>query len=155
MINVKDADYSNRVSSTSDHTLASDGLVGPFEDTHYILPYLYDESSHEIQITSNFDGDFNFIAGVFAYENDTFWDLVRVDLTRPYRFGSADEQARANSPIFGFVPVNSCQELMTNVMIGMDYTGIVRKATNIQKLFVSSLAPRPKHEPPSSMAVLS
>lgn len=116
MINVKDADYSNRVSSASDHTLASDGLVGPFEDTHYILPYLYDESSHEIQITSNFDGDFNFIAGVFAYENDTFWDLVRVDLTRPFRFGSADEQARANSPIFGFVPVNSCQELLTNVI---------------------------------------
>lgn len=116
MINVKDADYANRVGSAQDHTLASDGLVTPFEDTHYILPYLYDESSHELQITSNLDGPFNFIAGVFQYENRTFWDLVRVDLTRPFRFGTADEQARANSPIFGFVPVNSCQDIMTDVV---------------------------------------
>ena len=116
MINVKDADYSNRVSSTVDHTLASDGLVGPFEDTHYRLPYIYDERSHEIQITSNFDGNFNFMAGVFAYENDTFWDLVRVDLTRDFRFGTADEQARAASPIWGFQPVSSCQDVLTDVV---------------------------------------
>ena len=121
MINVKDADYANRVSigenpATLDHTIASDGMASPFEDTHYILPYLYDETSHELQITSNFDGPFNFIAGLFTYENTTFWDLVRVDKTRPFRFGTADEQAAAASPIFGFVTVNNCQELLTNVI---------------------------------------
>ena len=116
MLNVKDADYANRVATPSDHTLASDGMVGPFEDTHYILPYLYDETSHEVQITSSFDGPFNFIAGLFMYENTTFWDLVRVDLTETYRFGSADEQAAAASPIWGFQPVSNCQDLLTDVV---------------------------------------
>ena len=121
MINIKDSDYANRVSvgenpSTLEHTMASDGRVSPFEDTHYILPYLYDETSHELQVLSNFEGPFNFIAGLFTYENTTFWDLVRVDKTRPFRFGTADAQAVAASPIFGFVPVASCQELLTNVI---------------------------------------
>ncbi len=118
MINVKDADYSNRVSTPDDHTVASDGLVTPFNDTHYILPYLYDERSQELLLSSDFDGAFNFIGGVFAYENTLFWDLVRVDMTRPYRFGSADEQARAASPIFGFVPVNNCQDVLVGVVEG-------------------------------------
>ena len=121
MINVKDADYSNRVPlgedpNTLDHTIASDGLATPFEDTHYVLPYLYDETSHEVHVSSSFPGAFNFIAGLFAYENSTFWDLVRVDKTRPFRFGSADQQAAAASPIFGFVPVSTCQELLTGVI---------------------------------------
>ena len=120
MINIKDADYANRISTPEDHQVASDGLVSPFEDTHYILPYLYDEKSQEIQISSNFGGDFEFIAGYFTYENSTLFDLIRVDLTRPFRFGSADEQARAASPIFGFVPVNSCQELLTGVVEAFD-----------------------------------
>ena len=123
MINVKDADYANRVSvgenpATLEHTMASDGLVSPFEDTHYILPYLYDERSHEIQISSDFDGPFNFLGGLFTYENNTFWDLVRVDKTRPFRYGSADAQAAAASPIFGFLPVSNCQDLLTGVIEG-------------------------------------
>ena len=116
MVNVKDGDYANRVAIAGDHTLASDGMVTPFEDTHYVLPYIYDEASHEVQITSDFPGPFNFIAGLFAYENTTFWDLVRVDQTRPWRFGTADEQARAASPIFGFVPVDSCMDVLTGVI---------------------------------------
>ena len=121
MINIKDADYANRVSvgedpNTLDHTMAADGRASPFEDTHYILPYLYDETSHEVHVTSDFDGPFNFIAGLFTYENETFWDLVRVDKTRPYRFGTADEQAVAASPIFGFVAVNNCGDVLTGVV---------------------------------------
>lgn len=123
MLNVKDADYTNRVAvgndpNTMDHTIASDGLVTPFEDTYYELPYLYDETSHELQISSNFDGPFNFIAGLFVYESTSFWDLVRYDQTRPFRFGTADEQAAAASPIFGLVPVSNCQDLMTDVIEG-------------------------------------
>lgn len=30
------------------------------------------------------------MAGLFAYENTTFFDLVRVDRTRSHRFGCAD-----------------------------------------------------------------
>ena len=116
MINAKDADYANRVATPGDHTVASDGLATPFEDTHYVLPYLYDETSHELQISSSLSGPFNFIAGLFAYENTTFWDLVRVDQTRPYRFGTADEQAVAASPIYGFVEARNCQDVMTNVV---------------------------------------
>ena len=118
MVNIKDGDYSNRVATPADHTLASDGLVTPFDDTHYVLPYIYDETSHEVHVTSDFAGPFNFIAGLFAYDNSTFWDLVRVDQTRPFRFGTADEQARAASPIFGFVPVNNCQDVLTGVIEG-------------------------------------
>ena len=116
MLNVKDADYANRVSVPEDNTIASDGRVTPFEDTHYILPYIYDETSHEVQISSSFSGPFNFIAGLFAYENTIVWDLVRVDLTRPFRFGTADEQAVAASPIFGFVEVSGCQDVLTGVV---------------------------------------
>ncbi len=116
MINIKDADYANRVSTPEDHTRALDGLVSPFDDTHYVLPYIYDEQAHELLLSSSFDGAFNFIAGVFAYENSLFWDLVRVDLTRPYRFGTADEQARAASPIYLLVPVESCQDVLVGVV---------------------------------------
>lgn len=118
MVNIKDGDYSNRVATPADHTLASDGLVTPFDDTHYVLPFIYDETSHEVHVTSDFAGPFNFIAGLFSYHNSTFWDLVRVDQTRPFRFGTADEQARAASPIFGFVPVNNCQDVLTGVIEG-------------------------------------
>lgn len=116
MVNIKDGDYANRVATPTDHTVAADGMVSPFDDTHYVLPYVYDETSHELQIASDFDGRFNFIAGLFAYDNTTFWDLVRVDQTRSYRFGTADEQAQAASPIFGFVPVSSCRDVLTNVV---------------------------------------
>lgn len=118
MVNVKDADYTNRVSVRDDHTVASDGMVSPFNDTHYVLPYIYDERSHELLLSSDFDGAFNFIAGVFTYENTLLWDLVRVDMTRPYRFGTADEQARAASPIFGFLPVSNCQDVLIGVVEG-------------------------------------
>lgn len=116
-INAKDADYTNRISSPDDLTLASDGLVSPFEETHYVLPYIYDEQSHELQISSSFDGPFNFIAGIFAYENSTLYDLERHDRNTPYRFGTADEQAAAAGSVFG-VPVSNCQDVMTGIVEG-------------------------------------
>ena len=164
MINIKDGDYTNRVSAADDHTLASDGRV-PFNDTNYRLPYVYDERSHEILLSSSFDGAFNFIAGAFMYENNLLWDLVRSDMTRPYRFGTADEQARAASPIFGFLPVTSCQDALIGIVvdsfgtndpprrrIGATFGGIARKVRNIPRPFASTPAPPRKPRPPSPPA---
>ena len=36
-----------------------------------------------------------------------------------FRFQSADEAAAAASPIFGFIPVSSCQDVLTNVIEGL------------------------------------
>ena len=116
IITTRDADYSNRVAIEGDHTVASDGLVSPFNDTRYRHRYDYDESAHEVFISSNYDGPFNFMAGLFTYGNKTRSDYLRIDHATPTRFGTADEQAAAASPVFGLVPVGSCRDLLVNVV---------------------------------------
>ena len=70
----RDNDNTNRVSSAADITLASDGGV-PFENERQVNVFLYKETSHELQLSSNFDGPFNFVTGAFYYDAENFWDM--------------------------------------------------------------------------------
>lgn len=107
-------------------TLAQAGLS--FEDTETIHRFTNDEQSHELQLISNFDGPINFVAGVYTYENETFWDQGGFNYSNPLRFVDADEAAVAASPIFGAYPVTSCQSYLDDFFIptfGDPATGIV------------------------------
>ncbi len=129
---IRDADYTNRVPvgtppgghglggdpNTLDHTIASDGGA-PFSNSFYDLPFEYPESSHELLFRSSYGGDFNFIGGLFMYDNDRSGTIQRHDLNTGFRFGTADEQARRASPVYGFIPVNNCQDVLRDVVEGL------------------------------------
>ena len=114
----RDTDFSNRVGSAADPLLSADAGV-PFEDAVLGVTYDYDEESHELQLISELDGNLNFIAGVFRYNNHTTWSVPVQNYASPIRFLDADEAAVAASPIFGFVPVSNCQDVLTNVVEGL------------------------------------
>ena len=115
--NKKDTDLTNRVGSTADRTLSADAGV-PFNDQQADFKYDYWERSHELQLISNFEGKFNFITGIFFYENDTTYGIPLSDFASPFRFTNADTAAAAASPFFGFIPVANCQDVLTNVVSG-------------------------------------
>ncbi|MCY4130520.1 MAG: TonB-dependent receptor [Gammaproteobacteria bacterium] len=107
-------------------TLAESGLS--FEDTETIHRFMNDETSHELQLISNFDGPFNYVTGIYSYENETFWDQGGFNYAAPWRFVDADEAAVAASPIFGAYEVTSCQSYLDDFFIptfGDPSTGIV------------------------------
>ena len=128
---IRDADYTDRVPvgtppgdpglggdpNTLDHTIARDGGVD-FSNSFYDLPFEYPESSHELLFRSSYAGNFNFIGGLFMYDNRRSGTIWRHDLDTSVRFGTADEQARRASPIWGFVEVNSCQDVLISVIEG-------------------------------------
>ena len=68
----RDFDLTPRVASATDPFTAADAPV-PLVDMEFDFPFENDESSHELQLIPNFDGPFNFVAGVFAYENATLF----------------------------------------------------------------------------------
>ena len=111
------------------------GHAGVDSRIHTVFPY--DESSHEIQLFSGFDGKFNFVAGLFYYENANAWsaeieNFARSgigDLGNPFqRFSrGADAEAAAlgviqPGQVFGFfpfapVPVSNCQDFHDGVLV--------------------------------------
>ena len=90
----------------------------PFEDNVLGVTYDYTETSHELQLVSELDGRVNFIAGIFRYENHTTQSVPTWNYASSFRFQNADEAAAAASPIYGFIPVSNCQEVLTNVVEG-------------------------------------
>ncbi len=141
---IRDADYTDRVPvgtppgdpglggdpNSMDHTvtpctpslwpgLCPDGTVD-FSNSFYDLPFEYPESSHELLFRSSYGGDFNFIGGVFTYDNKRSGTIWRHDLDTTIRFGTADEQARRLGSVFG-VPVASCQDVLINVIEGFGW----------------------------------
>ena len=131
---LRDADYTSRVPigtppgdpgiggdpNSLDHTLTSctpgrwDGLCPDgtvqFSNSFYDLPFEYEEDSQELLFRSSFGGDFNFIGGLFMYDNKRSGTIHRHDLQIPYRFGTADEQTRAASPVYGFYELDNCED---------------------------------------------
>ena len=101
------------------------GHVGVDSRIHTIFPY--DEFTHELQLASDFDGPFNFIAGLFYYENENAWhtDIENFAYSGAGELGpftrfdmGADAEAAAlgtvqPGQIFGFFPfapveLNNC-----------------------------------------------
>ena len=90
-----------------------------FEDSDAIHAFTNDESSHELQLVSDFDGPLNFVIGYYTYENETFWDQGGFDCANPLRFVDADAAAVAASPIFGDPAnaVTSCQSYIDDFFL--------------------------------------
>ncbi len=111
------------------------GHAGVDSRIHTVFPY--DEYSHELQLYSQFDGPFNFVAGLFYYENANAWSaevenfaLSGIgDLGNPFqRFSrGADAEAAAlgviqPGQVFGFFPfapveVANCQDFHDGVLV--------------------------------------
>ena len=146
----QDGDGTDRVGSAADPSIPADldpdeqvdcpggGVMGEvacwmasgaeFADSDTVHVFTNDESSHEVQLVSNFDGPLNFVAGYYTYENETFWDQGGFNYSSPLRFVDADAAAVAASPIFGFAVVTSCQSYLDDFFIptfGDPATGIV------------------------------
>ena len=60
---------------------AFDASPADFLDMNYYN--LWDQESHELRLTSNFDGPFNFVAGLYSFEVDyeQFWDVSHLHFT--------------------------------------------------------------------------
>jgi len=99
----------------TDRRLLSSDVGAPFQDWRSGWPYYNDQSSHELQIFSDFDGPINFIAGIYYYENYTNWMDVHEDFASVFRFTTAD-QALANAGIDwdedGTPDFANCQEFV-------------------------------------------
>ena len=102
-----DNDFTDRVPSAEDGLTPEDCVVSrglaecqellPWgtNDGRSAFPYLNDESSHELQLISNFDGPLNFIVGVYDYEGSTRWSDAFQGFGQRWRTGSADSKAQA------------------------------------------------------------
>ena len=60
---------------------AFDASPADFLDMNYFN--LWDQESHELRLTTNFDGPFNFVAGLYSFEVDytQFWDVSHLHWT--------------------------------------------------------------------------
>ena len=104
-----DNDNYDRFGGWEGNPLLSADAGGPFQDSRLNFPFQNEESSHEILVLSNFDGPFNFIAGYYYYENESFFNTTNDLFATPFRFLNADEAARAQGAA-------SCQDFIDNVV---------------------------------------
>jgi outer membrane receptor protein involved in Fe transport len=112
--NWTDGDRTNREGMPNDHTLAHDSGTPGFANYAYRMPFEYQEMSHELTVTG-FTGNFNYVGGLFYYENDRSWLVDMYTFNEPWRFYSADEHAAANSPLYGFWPAEGCQDTLNMI----------------------------------------
>ena len=123
----QDGDGTSRVGSAADPAVPAD-LSGAdieawrasgasFGDQRTDHIFTNDESSHELQLISDLDGPFNFVAGVYTYENQTYFEQGGLDFASPIRFVSADAAAVAASPIFGIFEVTSCASYLDDFFL--------------------------------------
>jgi iron complex outermembrane receptor protein len=117
-VNWTDGDRTNREGMPNDHTLAHDSGLPGFANYAYHLPFEYQEMSHELTINGS-AGKFNFVGGLFYYENDRSWEVNTHTFNADYRFMTADEHAQSVSPIWGYYEVESCQDTLTDVVAGV------------------------------------
>jgi iron complex outermembrane receptor protein len=116
-INWTDGDRTNREGMPNDHTLAHDSGTPGFANYAYRMPFEYQEMSHELTVTG-FAGNFNYVGGLFYYENDTSWTIDLHEFNQPWRFMTADAYAQSLSPIWGYIPVTGCQDVLTDIIAG-------------------------------------
>ena len=90
----RDQDMTNRVPSAADPFTASDANA-PLVDDEFQVWYDYTERSHELQLVSNLDGQFNFIVGLFTYENTSEWTVHSFRHTNPWIDSFSDDVAAA------------------------------------------------------------
>ena len=115
----RDTDRYDRVGGWMGDRLLSSDMGLPFNDLRQWVPYLSDESSHELILMSDFDGPFNFITGAYYYENETSFGVDTDYFSSPFRFSNSDDGVAAADQwweTYGMAPhVNTCQEYLENV----------------------------------------
>ena len=137
----RDGDRTDRVPAREDPALPQDCVdqVGveacrrsglSFNDSESAYFYTNDESSHELQLFSNFDGNFNFVAGIFTYENESHWRFSSANYTDERNFRSADEATvLVDRDGDGQSDYSSCSDFYQSYVLGerglpqAEYTG--------------------------------
>ena len=85
--------------------------------------YIYEEKSHELRLTSNFEGPLNFIVGAYSYDSEDVSNTGLINAHDPAVGKTADEWAQQSFPVdlsfidpsLAMVDVDSCQEFLTEV----------------------------------------
>ena len=94
----RDGDYTTRIGGPGDdYYKATDGGVD-YIDRAYLMPYDYDETSHELLVTWDINDKADLILGAFTYESTVQYELTRWEYSHDFRFTDPDEAAAA----FGF-----------------------------------------------------
>ncbi|MDA1302677.1 MAG: TonB-dependent receptor, partial [Proteobacteria bacterium] len=126
-----DGDNTDRVGSAGNQTVPAD-LTGAeidlwiaegaeYQDTESAWFENDEEESHELQLFSNFDGPFNFVAGVFMYENKTGWQDRQQDWASPHLYMDAEEAvAFIDWDLDGAADWSSCDDFLNNFVLAED-----------------------------------
>lgn len=128
----QDRDGTDRVPSEADPSIPAD-LTDPADIQRWIDEggkfrdledgWLEDdfEKSHELQVFSSFDGPFNFVAGVYTYENESSWRDRQHDWADPLFTTNADEAATSlDLNRDGVADFSSCQDFLDNFVLAED-----------------------------------
>ena len=127
-----DSDKTDREPSAANQTIPND-LTDPadialwveeeaeFRDTEDAWFENDEERSHELQVFSAFDGPFNFVAGVYAYENHTGWQDRQQNWASPTLYMNAEEAVRfIDWDQDGAADWSSCDDFYNNFVLAED-----------------------------------
>lgn len=113
----RDRDNTNIVADPAGES-RGEAVVGVDSRLHTVFPY--DEFSHELQLVSDLDGPFNFVAGLFYYENENAWTaesenfaLSGITEFGPFTRFSNGADAEAAAIGFGFA---NCEEFYAAIL---------------------------------------
>ncbi|MCY3839837.1 MAG: TonB-dependent receptor plug domain-containing protein [Gammaproteobacteria bacterium] len=88
---------------------------GVYDDRRNVSPFLMEDASHEIQLVSNFDGKFNFIAGYYEHEGTNLWAVSADGFSHEWRMADtydtcvsdfAGSWADYEGEVYRYVPDN-------------------------------------------------
>lgn len=121
----RDGDYTTRIGGPGDaYDKATDGGVD-YIDRAYLMPYDYDETSHELLLTWDISDKANLILGAFTYESTVQYELTRWEYSHDFRFTDPDAAAVAATAAggdwvnYGMDPslsVTDCNSFVQNVI---------------------------------------
>ena len=94
---------------------------GEFQDNENGWLENDEESSHELQLISDFDGPFNFVAGIYSYENETGWQDRQQNWASPTLYMDAEEAVSfIDWDLDGAPDWSSCNDFYNNFVIAED-----------------------------------
>ncbi len=121
----RDGDYTTRIGGPGDaYDKATDGGVD-YIDRAYLMPYDYDETSHELLVTWDINDKADLILGAFTYESTVQYELTRWEYSHSFRFTDSDAAAVAATAAggdwvnYGMDPslsVTDCESFVQNVI---------------------------------------
>lgn len=127
----EDGDGTDRTPSADDPSIPSDldaaereiwiAEGGRFQDTEDAWLEDDEESSHELQVFSDFAGPFNFVAGYYTYKNESSWRDRQHNWANPLNFTNAEEAvALIDRDLDGQPDYSSCDDFFNRFVLGED-----------------------------------